>query len=263
MKFAYYKSARELRQEQLDELIAIAAEYYPAQIEMGEVVKAHLREGGAVIIAHAGHRVAGFSIASEYVLQTPFHGKPIPVIYQREMFIAPIFRKHHVGIALQIETIKSFLGPLWFARRFAMFCGTHNPLIVRNFAFFTQACPNLARTPLDDRSGFRKVLLDILHGEAVDEHMCVSGTFKSALKGVDYSHWWHRYLCSPYEDYNRLVLESLFDVHEGEVRHRGVTLLLIGYAKPFVFLKRFLVIRRRALWRWLRTLGGGGKGSSA
>lgn len=252
MKLASYHAADELGEGLLDELVAIAAAYYPPALNMRAVVSAHIKEGGTFIVARSGSTVAGFSIASTSVMSTPFHAKPIPVIYQREMFVNPLFRGRHVGVNLQIATIRAALGPLWFARRFVLFCGTHNPLILRNFAFFSRAWPDSQGRSLQDDSGFTGKLLELMHGKTMDANMCVAGTFKQALAGVDYSRWWNRYLRSSYEPYNRIMLERIFSVQQDKLHHRGTTLLVIGYARPFVFVRRYLVVKWKALLRRLR-----------
>ncbi len=232
--------------EQQATFAQIAQAYYPPQLRMAERIAEHISEGAHARVAEQDGHILGFALSSCRHRQTPFHAHPVPGIYQRQLFVAPDQRGRHLGIRLQIATFRHHLGPFWLLRRFFVYCLTHNPLVVRNYRYFSRYYPRLDDGPVPDPvQAFAEKLLPEVSGQSVDDRLRIHGSFKSVLEGVDYTFWWKTCLETGEARVDRRVLDWLYRRENGRIVHSGLSLLMLGYAEPMQFVKRYAELRWR------------------
>ncbi len=231
-------------------MASIARHYYPPVLDLGVRLEAHLTEGARVLIAEADEEIVGYALSSCERRQTPFHARPIPCVYQRQLFVIPEARGRHVGSRLQIATLRLHLGPFWLWRRFLLFCLTHNPEVVKNYRLFSEYHPRLDSDSVPPAVlTFARQLLPLVGGRMVDAGLRVHGSFKAVLKGEDYGFWWQRYLATGEPGVDAVVQARLFRREGERLVHSGLSLLMIGYSKPGNFLRRYLSLYLRRLFR--------------
>lgn len=236
---------RALSDVELDRFTEIAGQYYPDTLPIRDRIETNIRQGAYILIAQQAGECIGFSLSSCERRATPFYSTKIPFIYQRQMYVDRNLLGKKVGVHLQIRVLRKHLGPFWLFRRFGLMSITHNPLIVKNFALYSRYYPNINEPSVpQDISHFAQELAKQVGGETIDDKLRVYGTYKSILNGEDYTWWWREYLASGNTDVDNFVLDSLFRTEEDKVIHSGLTFLMIGYATPMNFIKRFIEIKR-------------------
>jgi hypothetical protein len=203
----------------------------------------HVTPDACIHIAVQIDRIIGFSINSCDYRKTPFREKEIPLIFQRILYIDPVVQHLGVGIRLQVAGLRYHLGPFWLFRRFAVTCLTNNPSIVRAFSQYDLFYPcQQAPIPVEIHD-FCQQLAPAMGFESIDQHLLAYGSNESILDGADYTALWKKFLLSGHHTYDQMILNTVFETRHEKVFHRGALLLVIGYARPMRFIRRYIEVQ--------------------
>jgi hypothetical protein len=203
---------------------------------MEETVRTHLAEASTVRLALYEGNIVGFSIASRYKLKTPFHHRPVNVLFQRMLYLHPGFLYCGLGIRLLAATLKDLFGWFWPFKRLLAFCRTQNPVVVKFMNLYNITYPQYKQPIPDNVRQFAESLLPLLKAESLDENFRLVGTL-STFSGADYTDTWNRYYQRRGSDNEKLMLTTAFEEKDGRIFNTGAFLLMIGYAKPFNFIR--------------------------
>lgn len=230
------KSPAELPEQYLQRLLDIATHYIPDRELMDGILRTHLQQADSIRLAWCEEQIVGFSIASRFRTPTPFYPRPINALYVRMLFIEPGKLYQGLGRKLLMATLRDVFGWYWPFRRFVAICRTQNPVVVRIMNLYNVAYPQADQPLPADIRKFCEGLLPMLNSDALDEKCRLAGTLGS-LSGMDYTDIWNRYLHRRNNKYERLMLDSAFHEENGRIINSGSFVLVIGYAKPFHFLR--------------------------
>jgi len=230
-KLVHLRDSKALTSAEYDQILEIIFNYIPDKALDKRILQAHLDENVHVILAKINGNVIGFSISSSCIESTPFCNHPLPVIYQRMLFLQPDAIRLKIGSHLQHVTLRHHLGWFWFVKRFVLICRTQNPTVVKKLLACTLSYPfpNLKQSP--QILNFLDRLLPIIGAPKIDDEFRLIGTLPE-LVGVDYTDLWDRYKCRD-KRVNQYVKKLLFsESNEGRIVNRGMSLLCIAYANP-------------------------------
>lgn len=227
---------KKLSGQDVQDMAEIVANYLPDIKLMEEIIRNHMKQANTVRFALYDGKIVGFSVASKYKRMTPFYHRPVNVIFQRMLFLDPSFLYRGIGLQLLSATMKDLLGWLWPLKRMVTFCRTQNPAVAKFMNMFNVVYPQYNQpTPREIRE-FAASLLPLLGEESLDENLRLIGTFR-IFSGMDYTAKWDQYFHRRNSNSEKLILNSAFEERGGRVINRGDTILMIGYAKPFNFIR--------------------------
>jgi len=232
----FSKRLSRLDEKQIARLAEIAGNYFPDPGLMRETVQNHLALADTVRLACDHDRIVGFSIASKFRMHTPFHSGKTNVMYQRMLFLEPGALYRGLGLRLLALTLKDLFGWWWPFRRFVAICRTQNPVVARIMDMYNVAYPQNGQPLPSNIQAFEKQLLPVLAAKDVDDRGRLLGSMPS-LTGIDYTDIWNRYLHHRKNKYEKLMLGTAFHQENGRIINSGALLLMVGYARPFHFIR--------------------------
>lgn len=223
----------------------IVACYFPSGFDVKSMLIAHLDQESCIHVAQQENQIIGFSVNSRSYQKTPFHNKPIPLVYQRLLYVDPAAQHRGIGLGLQIAGLRYQLGPCWLFRRFVVICLTSNPKVLRAIHQYNEYYPCIDDELPQRVYAFCQRLGPSMGFSRVDRRLLVYGTNETILEGEDYTSRWNRSLLSGYGTFDQMILDRVFATRDGKVFHTGALLLALGYARPMHFIRRFLQTRFR------------------
>jgi hypothetical protein len=232
-----------LSEQELDQMTRIAAFYYPNNFDARSMLLEHITWDACIHVAVQSDQIIGFSINSCDYRKTPFCKTEIPLIFQKILYIDPVFQKRGVGIKLQIAGLRYHVGLLWIFSRFTVICLTNNPLILRAFSQYDVYYPRQEASIPADIYDFCKQLAPAMGFESIDQRLLVYGTNESILDGADYTLLWKKFLFSGHDSYDQMILNRVFNTRDEKVFHRGTLQLAIGYARSMRFIWQFIKVQ--------------------
>lgn len=224
-----------LPQDRAD-LLAIVLHYFPKPDSVGEILDYHLKHSNTVILARLRGKVIGLSLASRLHQLTPYHSRPVNVVFQRALFVDPDVIYRGLGKRLMVATLRSLLGWFWFARRFALICRTQNPTVSRLLSKFTLMYPKPGERLPAEVLAFGQGLLPVLNATDLDEYGRLQGSLEE-FKDFDHTEIWNHYYNNYNDDYENMMLDRAFTCDKGRVINTGKLIFFTAYAKPWVFLR--------------------------
>lgn len=144
-----------------------------------------------------------------------------------------------IHILLVLPTMQDLLGWLWPCKRIVIFCRTQNPIVAKIMVLYNVSYPQYKQKMPAAIRKFAESLLPILCAESLDNKFRLTGTL-AVFRGMDYTDKWNRYFHIGNNNYEKLILKSVFEEKDGRVINSGAYLLMIGYAKPFNFIRYLL-----------------------
>ena len=226
----------DLSDQQVRQAAEIAANYFPDRKLMEELIRHHLEQASTVRLAIYEDRIVGYSIASKYKMVTPFYHRPVNVIYQRMLYLKPGFLYKGLSLRLLAITMKDLFGWLWPFKRVVAICRTQNPVVARIMDMYNLSYPQFGQMVPDEIRQFGQSLLPVLDAESLDEHFRLTGTL-TEFAGMDYTEIWERYLDRRHNNYEKLMLDSVFAQKQGRIINSGALILMVAYARPFNFIR--------------------------
>lgn len=226
-----------------EQIIAIALRYDPVPAAIRTVVQQHLQAATSAVLARLDGKLVGVALESVFKALTPFYSKPIPVVYQRTVYLDPTQVHRGMGVRLQVRAFREALGWLWPLRRFVVVCRTQSPIIALKISRFSAHYPAYGKPVPPEIREFAEGLLPLLGAEALDPEFRLVGPLRDCA-GRDYTEIWERFMRSGDPECDRLMLERAFYTRNGRLYNRGTSLLLIGYARPLA-LAGLLFVRMR------------------
>ncbi|MEJ2310487.1 MAG: hypothetical protein P8Z78_14420 [Gammaproteobacteria bacterium] len=205
---------------------------------MEQIVRLHLEAADTIRLALHEDEIVGFSVASRYKMKTPFYPHPVNTVYQRMLYLHPEFLYRGLGIRLLLATMKDLFGWFWPFKRLVAICRTQNPVVARFMDLYNIVYPRHKQPVPDNIRQFAESLVPLLQAKYLDQQFRLVGTL-SDFKGVDQTDTWNRYYHHRANDYEKLMLSSVFEERQGRIINSGSFLLMIGYARPLNFI-RFL-----------------------
>jgi hypothetical protein len=221
-------------------MVRIVAHYFPRDFDVESMLVAHLDQDACIHIAAQKDRIIGYSVNSCSYRETPFHGKELPVFYQRLLYVDPAVQHQSVGLELQIAGLCYRLGLLWLLRRFVVVCLTSNPQVLRLISEYNEYYPREDGALPEAVYAFCQQLGPMMGFSRVDRRLLVYGTNESILEGEDYTFEWMNFLRSGHAEYDQMILNTAFSSQNGKIVHSGALLLAIGYVRPMHFMRRFV-----------------------
>lgn len=227
-------TAAEVRR--LTEIVTI---YFPDFEETRKIINHHVQCADSLRLARdeAGE-IVGFSIASVTRQQTPFYPRPIPLVFQRMLYLDPSILKRGLGKRLAVATFRDLMGLLWPFRRFALVCRTQNPVVARMMDIHSVSYPHCGEAMPAEVRRFGESLLSMLGATALDDRCRLLGTLDQ-FRGVDYTDIWNRHLHLRNDSYEKLMLGTVFAQEDGRIINQGALLFMAAYSKPLQLI-RFL-----------------------
>ena len=223
----------------------IVAYYFPPGFDVKSMLVEHLDRDSCILAAQQENQIIGFSVNSCSYRQTPFHYKPIPLVYQRLLYVDPAAQHRTIGLSLQIAGLRYQLGPCWLLRRFAVICLTSNPNVLRAIHQYNEYYPRIDDELPQKVYAFCQQLGPSMGFSRVDRRLMVYGTNETTLEGEDYTSRWKSFLLSGHDAFDQMILDRVFATRDGKIFHNGALLLALGYARPMHFIRRFLETRFR------------------
>lgn len=225
-----------LSESQIGEMVSIVTRYFPDQALSEEITRNHISSAASIRIALAQEKILGFSVASAHRMITPFHRRPVNVIYQRMLFVDTGALYHGLGKRLQVATMKDLYGWYWPFRTLVAICRTQNPVVARLMNLFNLTYPQYRQPIPPEIRQFAETLLPVIDAESVDSGLCLPGILES-IRGIDYTEIWNRYPHRENDYCDQLMLENVFEEKSGRIINNGTLVLMIAYARPFNFIR--------------------------
>jgi hypothetical protein len=221
-------------------LTEIATVYFPDFEETFRIVNHHVQCADSLrLVRDENGLIAGYSIGSVIRQQTPFYPRPIPLVFQRMLYLAPDILKRGLGKRLLVATFRDLLGPFWAFRHFALVCRTQNPVVARMMDMHTISYPHQGERLPDDIRQFGESLLPMLGATAMDDRYRLIGTLDE-FRGVDYTDIWNRHLHKREDSYEELMLGTVFTKTDGKIINNGALVFMAAYSKPLQFIRYLL-----------------------
>lgn len=225
-----------LSDPQVRQAAAIVCNYFDDLPLMEQTVRSHMESASTIRLAMHEGRIVGFSVASKYRRQTPFHPRPVNLLYQRMLYLHPDFLFRGLGIRLLAVTMRDLFGWFWPFKRLVAVCRTQNPIVARVMNLYNLVYPQYGRPVPGAIRAFAESLLPLLGAESLDGKFRLIGTL-SAFGGADYTDIWNHFYHRRGDDFERLILDSAFEEKQGRILNSGAFILMIGYAKPMNFVR--------------------------
>ncbi len=227
---------KSLPDNQIQNMVEIVVNYLPNAELVEEIIRNHMKQAKTIRLALNEDRIVGFSVASNHKRMTPFYHRPVNVVCQRMLFLDPDFLYSGIGLQLLSITMRDLLGRLWPLKRVVTFCRTQNPVVAKFMSMFNEVYPQYNQpTPRDVRE-FAASLLPLLGDKSIDDNLKIIGALER-FRGLDYTDKWDQYYHRRKDKYEKLMLNSAFEERGGRIINSGHAILMIGYAKPFNFIR--------------------------
>ena len=218
-------------------LTEIATVYFPDFEETIKIVNHHVQCADSLrLVRDENDLIVGYSIGSVTRQQTPFYPRPIPLVFQRMLYLAPDILKRGLGKRLLVATVRDLLGPFWAFRHFALVCRTQNPVVARMMDMHTVSYPHQGERLPDDIRQFGESLLPMLGATAMDDRCRLIGTLDK-FRGVDYTDIWNRHLHKREDSYEELMLGTVFTRTDEKIINNGALVFMAAYSKPLQFIR--------------------------
>jgi GNAT superfamily N-acetyltransferase len=237
----------------LKRLLEITLHYFPRPDVTEPMIRHHLEQSTAAVLARRDGKIIGFGAATCLTRQTPFAGRPLPVIFQRMLYLDPEARYKGIGVRLQVEILCECMGLLWPFRRFVLVCRTLSPSVAKALGKFTRVFPKYGVSVPPEVRGFAESMLPVIGSGELDERFALIDALEP-FKGDDYSDIWRKYLHSGSEPHDRLLLDAMYIERDGRIINSGCCLMMIAYARPLAFLRHAFAGRGRCFARVGREL---------
>ena len=226
----------QINENLLNEMLDIISSYYPLKNVFKKIAIQHIENADSLILARQKNKLVGISVSSVTKMRTPFKLYKIPVIFQRMLFLDPHSLYRKTGTLLMTHTFKQLMGHFWFLKPFVLIGRTQNPVVLKMLTRFTEYYPKPEEVLPKKIKDFVQLLLPMLHAKKLEENGCLAGSL-SAFKDMDYTKIWNEYFYHKKNPFNEMVLSSAFKIKNNKIINSGSFLILLGYSKPFNFVR--------------------------